>query len=175
MGAPRRFAEWMLRLVLRATPELCREWASAMLRELDFIEGEWAALFWSLGSVAAVLRHAGRNWRAWLPQLGRTKEERVNSTGKKAIGVASGVVAALALAACAFALLRIVDLLFPGLHIANTEWTHWLAMIWIPEAIFIAAGVYLWRRRGPMAAGILLVAVAVGLHFVIHIASMHHY
>jgi len=95
----------------------------------------------------------------------------MNTNGKKALGVASGVIGALALAGSAFALLRLVDLIFPVLHIARTEWTHWLAAIFLPEAVFLVAAIYLWRKRGPVAAGILLVAVAIGLHFAIHVAG----
>jgi hypothetical protein len=175
MGAPRRVGAAVLKAVLRMAPRSSREWAGAMLRELDFVRGDWAALLWALGGVGAVLRHAGRNWREWLGKNRNGEEERVKSMGKRAIGVAAGVIGALALTGCAFGLLRIMDLVFPALHIANTEWTHWLAMIWIPEAIFIAAGILLWRKRGPVAAGILLTACAIGLHFVIHIVSMRHF
>lgn len=172
MGAPRKLAQSLLRLALRLSPDSSREWAGAMLRELDFIDGEWAALWWAVGSVTAVLRHAGRNWQQWLLQFKTNEEGRVNSTGKKAIGVVSGAVSALALAGCAFALLRIVDWMFPGLSIARTEWTHWLTMIVIPEIIFIGAGILLWRKRGPIAAGILLVACAIGVHVLAH--TVHH-
>lgn len=95
----------------------------------------------------------------------------MNSKTKTAVGVASGAISAVMLAGCAFALLRITDLLFPGLNIARTEWTHWLAAIFLPESIFVVAAIVLWRRRGPVAAGILLTAIALGLHFVIHVAA----
>jgi hypothetical protein len=65
MGAPRRFVGALLRAVLRLAPIESRDWALAMLRELDFIEGEWAALFWGLGSSMAILRHAASGWRGW--------------------------------------------------------------------------------------------------------------
>jgi hypothetical protein len=177
MGAPRRLAAALLRAVLRLAPAVSREWAGAILRELDFVPGEWSALWWALGSVAAVVLHAGRNWRRWFDQFeskgAKAKGEgRMNSTGKKAIGVVSGVVSALMLVGCAFALLRITDMLFPGLGIAQTEWTHWLSVIVIPECVFLGAAILLWRKRGPIAAGILLVAFAIGLHVVVHIA--HH-
>jgi hypothetical protein len=173
MGAPRRVARTLLALALRMAPEVSREWARAMLSELEFIDGEWAALWWAIGGTAAVLRHAARNWQEWMGSA-RNKEERMNSTGKKAIGVAAGALGALALAGCAFALLRIADLLFPGLDIARTEWTHWLSVIVIPEAVFLTSGILLWRKRGPVAAGILMVGFALGLHVAIHVASAHH-
>ena len=171
MGAQRRLAAALLRAMLRVTPPHAREWASAMLRELDFIPGEWSALFWALGSAAAILRHAGAEWRHWFEQLISNPEEQMNPKGKKAIGVASGALSALGLAGCAFALLRLAAMLFPSLGIAHSEWTHWLTAIIIPEAIFITAAVLLWRKRGPIAAGILVVAVAIGLHVLIHVAS----
>jgi hypothetical protein len=171
MGAPRRLAALLLRAALRLSPPTSREWASAMLREIDFVPGDWAALLWALGSAAAILRHAGRNWRQWFTQPRLNGEKPMNSTGKKTIGVVSGAVAAIMVVACAFALLRITDLLFPGLGIARTEWTHWLSIIVIPEAIFIAAAIALWRKKGPIAAGILLVAVAIGLHVIVHMAG----
>ena len=46
MSRLRGFAVWLLNAVLRHAPEHCQQWASAMLRELDFIEGDWAALFY---------------------------------------------------------------------------------------------------------------------------------
>ena len=171
MGAQRRLAAALLRAMLRITPPHAREWASAMLRELDYIPGEWSALFWALGSAAAILRHAGSEWRQWLEQLISNPEARMNPKGRKAIGVASGALSALALAGCAFGLLRLFAILFPSLGIARAEWTHWLTAIVIPEAIFITAAILLWRKRGPIAAGILLVAVAIGLHVLIHVAS----
>jgi hypothetical protein len=95
----------------------------------------------------------------------------MNSKGKKAVGIASGAISALMLVGCAFALLRITDLVFPRLGIAHIEWTHWFSVIVIPEVIFLAAAIGLWRKKGPIAAGILLVAVAIGLHFVVHVAT----
>ncbi len=171
MGAPRKLAAALLRLTLRLSPRTSRDWAGAMLRELDFVPGEWAALFWALGGAVAIVRHAGAGCGRFLARFIFQWEEGMNSRGKKTIGVASGALSALALAGCAFALLRLVDIVFPALNIARTEWTHWLTAILIPEAIFIAAAIVLWRKKGPVAAGILLVAVAIGLHFVVHIAT----
>jgi hypothetical protein len=171
MGAPRRLAAALLRFMLRLAPQHSREWALAMLGELDSVPGEWTAFLWALGGAAAILRHAGCGWRNWITQIKSHREERMNSTGKKAIGLASGAVSALLLVLCAFGLLRLVDLLFPSLGIANTEWTHVVGIIVIPEAILIAAVVMLWRKRAPIAVGILLTAVTIGLHAVIHVAS----
>ena len=169
MGAPRTLAASLLRAVARLAPDESRDWANAMLRELDFIDGDWAALFWALGSTAAILRHAASLWRLWLK--GKTKEEaRMNSTGKKALGVGLGMLSALMLVGCAFAVLRILSLLFPGLGLDHSGWAYWLAVLAIPETIFVGATVLLWRRKGPIAAGILATGLVMGLHVAVHFA-----
>lgn len=169
MGATRRLAEKLLSAVLRHAPDDSRDWASAMLRELDFIEGDWAALLWALGSTTAIFRRVVGDWRARLEKCKANEEERMNKTGNKAMGVGLGVVSALMLVGCAFALLRITAYLYPALGLDHAEWTHWLAVIVVPEAIFIAAAIALWRKKGPVAAGILVTAIAVALHVVIHV------
>lgn len=166
MGAPRKLAAALLRGVLRLAPLESRDWALAMLRELDFIKGEWAALFWALGSAAAILRHAASAWREWLKR--KTKEEAgMSSTGKKVLGVGLGMLSALALVGCALAGLRIISILFPGLE--HSPWAYWLAMLAIPETIFVAATVMLWRKRGPVAAGILAMVLVVAMHVAVHL------
>ena len=165
--APRRLAEAVLRAALRLAPRQSREWASAMQRELDFIHGDWAALFWALGSAGAVLRHAASVLLMSLKN--RSKEERrMNSTGKKALGVGLGIFSALMLAGCAFAVLRIAIILFPSLQHSST--VYWMSVVVIPELILVAATILLWRRRGPVAAGILATALVMGLHLAVHFA-----
>jgi len=171
MISPRKIARALLEGAVRMAPPHTAEWAQAMLSELDYVEGEWSALIWALGSAAAVVRRSARDWRGWFRQSESNGRQPMNANGKKAIGIVSGALSALALAGCAFALLRLVDRLFPALGIARTEWTHWFGAIVIPEAIFIVAAVLLWRRRGPIAAGILLVAVAIALHVLVHVAA----
>ena len=43
--------------VRRASPTV-REWGAAMLREMDFVESDWAALLWALGSVPVLFKHS---------------------------------------------------------------------------------------------------------------------
>ncbi|MGA2650660.1 MAG: hypothetical protein ABSF28_09060 [Terracidiphilus sp.] len=165
MGAPRTLATALLRYAIRVAPEASGEWAAAMLRELDFVEGDWAALIWALGSTTVILRDAASACRERLK--GKTKEEvGMNNTGKKALGVGLGLFSALALVGCAFATLRISGLLFPGLE--HSPWAYWLAVMIIPEAIFIIATIALWRKRGPVAAGILATGLMMALHVAVH-------
>lgn len=166
MGAPRKLGAALLRAVMRLAPVESRDWALAMLRELDFIDGEWAALFWALGSAAAILRHAASAWREWLKR--RTKEEMaMSNTGKKVLGVGLGILSALALVGCALAGLRIIGVLFPGLE--HSPWVYWLAVLAIPETIFVTATVVLWRKRGPVAGGILAMVLVVAMHVAVHL------
>jgi hypothetical protein len=166
MGAPRKLAAALLRGVLRLAPVESRDWALAMLRELDFIEGEWPALFWALSGAAAILRHAASAWRKWLKR--KTGEETgMNDTGKKVLGVGLGILSALALVGCALAGLRMISILFPGLE--HSLWVYWLAVLAIPETIFVAATVMLWRKRGPVAAGILAMVLVVAMHVAVHL------
>lgn len=166
MGAPRKLAGALLKGVLRLAPHASRKWAAAMLHELEFIQGDWAALFWALGSRAAILRHAASSWRKWFRNKSN-KEANMNNTGKKALGVGLGMFSALALVGCALAVLRIVGALFPALD--HSPWAYWLAVMAIPEAIFVAATVMLWRKRGPVAAGILATALVMALHVAVHL------
>lgn len=94
----------------------------------------------------------------------------MNGTGKKALGVGMGALSALMLIGCAFAVLRIADILFPSLGIRHMEWTHWLGVLIIPEAIFITAAVLLWKKKGPVAVGILTFGLAMALHVAVHFA-----
>jgi hypothetical protein len=165
MAAPRKLAGALLRAVLRLAPEESQDWALAMLRELDFIEGEWASLFWALGSTTAILRHAASGWRARFK--GTAKERRMNNTGKKGLGIGLGILSAVALVGSGLAALRIAGILFPGLE--HSPWAYWLAVMAVPEAIFVAATVMLWRKRGPVAAGILAMSLVVAMHVAVHL------
>jgi hypothetical protein len=172
MGAPRKLAATLLRWVVRLVPVESQDWALAMLRELDFIEGDWAALFWAMGSTAAILRHAASVGWAWLKNKSNlknksSKEAAMNTTGRKILGVGLGMLSALALVGCAFGMLRILGTMFPWLE--HSHWAYWLAVLAIPEAIFVAATVMLWRKKGPVAAGILATGLVMALHVAVHL------
>jgi hypothetical protein len=169
MGAPRRLAQRLLEALVKLAPLASREWAQAMLGELDFIRGDWAALYWALGSATAICRHIARDWRSWLKQKAAKEDVLMNNAGKKAIGVGMGALSALMLVGCALGILRITDLLFPGLGLAH-GWNRWLAVLVVPELIFIVAAVALWRKKGPVAAGILTIGLLMGIHVAVHLA-----
>jgi hypothetical protein len=106
-----------------------------MLRELDFVESDWAALFWALGGAASIFRHSvPRGLRAWLEKRRDQSQESVNETiGKKAAGVTAGIVIVLAVTSLAFVLVRQLFYAFPAWDLGSMPW--WVAMIVIPEII----------------------------------------
>lgn len=169
MGAGRTIATKLLGAVVRLVPNESRDWAEGALRELDFIKGDWAALFWALGSVTAILRHAMSAWSAWLHKK-ENKEAGMSNIGKKAGVVGLGVLSAVALLGCLAAGLRMVSILFPGSGLDHSSWGTWLAVMAIPETVFVAATVLLWRKKGPVAAGVLALGLAVALHVGVHLA-----
>jgi hypothetical protein len=165
MTAARRFATRLLLAVARHVCAESREWAEAMLRELDFIESDWEALLWALGSARAMCRHVGRERQS------RHEEARVNEIGKKAVGMAEGVGMAVALLLLALGVMWMGFRYFPSWGLEQAEWKHVLLMIVIPETIFVAAIIGLWRRRRPMAVGILLSAAVLATHVIVHLAT----
>jgi hypothetical protein len=56
MAAPRKLALKISHAVVRFAARGAQDWAKATLRELDFIENDWTALLWSLGSARILLK-----------------------------------------------------------------------------------------------------------------------
>jgi hypothetical protein len=185
MGAPRTFAARLLRAMLSLTPRERRAWVEAMLRELDFIgldqtNGDWAALFWALGCTDAIFRECVRGWGTWLLKqcaslLGiRPIEEgdRMNSTGKKTLGVLTGIGLALGLGVAAYLLRNVIADMLLALGVPRTMWSHILSVILPTELIVVGSAILLWRRqRAAVAIGLLVPAVLMGAHVVIFLAS----
>src|SRR5260370_25872989 len=156
MSTVRRLASKLLRIVIRHSSDESQDWANAMLRELDFIESDWAALLWALGSTTAIFRHClPRGLKAWFGKL-FVQQGELKNIGKQAAGVGSGAVIAVGiLAVSAFGLVRLSLFLFPTWDVGRVPWAQWLAVIAIPETIFIVAALALWRRRRTKAAGVV--------------------
>lgn len=165
MSLPRRWATRLLHFTRDHSSDNSREWAEAMLRELDFIESDWAALFWALGSATAIFRQGG-----FVNGL-RDKEGRVNQSGKNAIGVVSGIGIGLAVAAAVIALRMMWYQYFPDPQAGVVPWRLLLLVFALPEVIFAATAIALWQKRRPMAVGVLLMAVGAAVHLAIHFAS----
>ena len=53
----RKFAMKVLNAAARHAAPGTRDWVNAMSREMDFIENDWAALWWALGSTRILFKH----------------------------------------------------------------------------------------------------------------------
>ena len=142
-----------------------------MLRELDFVESDWAALRWALGGSTALLRHsASHRGSSWLTRVLGPEGESV-SARKKALGAMLGVGlagATLALGVCGLWRRHLVVLL------PQAEWARaTIAVIAGLEVVYLRGAIALWRRRRPVAVGILLAAVALTVHVAIHTQASH--
>jgi hypothetical protein len=54
---------WIAENVLTYASPGCVEWAEALEAEIDVIGGDWAALWWALGSLRVLLVYRERPWR----------------------------------------------------------------------------------------------------------------
>jgi hypothetical protein len=171
MSAIRGLAHWIMQRALRCSRAENDEWAQAMLHEMDFIESDWAALWWALGCTTAIWRQAARaaSRRLWIHR--RTKEAGMNENGNKAVDFLSGVGLALGVAAVALGVLFVMFSYFPFMQDHHVgQWFHYGIGIFIPEMVFIVSTIALWRKRRPMAVGILLVAAGSWVHLAVHFA-----
>lgn len=55
---PRRVAAFILQSAISIAPRDTLDWGHAMLAELRHVQGNWAALLWSLGSAGVLAKHA---------------------------------------------------------------------------------------------------------------------
>jgi hypothetical protein len=171
MSVARRLAYRLLNSVVRHASPDSQDWASAMLRELDFVESDWGALLWALGSATALFRHSvPRQLRAWLEKhFGTAQGEMLKNIRKMTAEMLWGVViASVVLTLSLIGVLRAAPVLFPEWHVGHARHVEWLAIVGIPEAVFMTTTVVLWRKKRSMAAGILLAAMMLMTHAIIH-------
>jgi putative effector of murein hydrolase LrgA (UPF0299 family) len=156
MSAVRSLASRLLNALVRRSAPESRSWGLAMLREMDFVEGDWSALCWALGSSMAL-------WRRALSRKARS----VKSLTRSALAVLAGL-------AVAGAVLTVCILVLSGLIHAS-----WFAhadgrlaerLLWIvvPEAVYVVSAAALWRRRTSVALGILTAGVMLMTHAIVH-------
>jgi hypothetical protein len=184
-SSPRTWAEKLLRTLLHFASVERRAWVEAMLRELDFIgldqkRGDWAALFWALGCTGAIFRECLRGWGTFLWKqcanlLGiQSTEEgnKMNSTGKKTLGVLTGIGLALGLGIVVFLFKNVIADMLVAVGIPRTMWGHILSTILPVELIVVTAAIWLWRKhRAPVAIGLLVPAVGMAAHVAFFLAS----
>jgi hypothetical protein len=172
MSFARRFAERVLRAILRRAPDDSRDWANAVLRELDFIESDWTALLWAIGGAFAMIRYSLPRWlKRRLGDSRHGKTLTIVNIHKKAAGVATEGGMAAVVALCATGLVQLVLHRFPGWD-SPISW--WLGIVIVPEIIFMIGAIALWRKQKPVAVGLLLLGITLVTHFAIHAASVRN-
>jgi hypothetical protein len=173
MSAIRRLAQSILRAAVRRSAVESEEWALAMLAEMEFIDSDWAALWWAMGCCTAICRQSGHCILKRFRKQAAHKEAGMNDGGKKALGFVSGIGLALGVTAVALGLLFGAFSLFPSIEAHQMgQWFHLGIGVIIPETIFIVTTILLWRKRRPMAIGILLFAAATWVHLAIHFTHL---
>ena len=95
----------------------------------------------------------------------------MNSTGKKTLGVLSGVGIALALGVGAFFLSHPLSKMLASVGVPRTMWSHLLTVLLPTELLLVAAAIWLWRRRTPMAVGILVTCAVMAIHVAVTLAT----
>src|SRR6516164_2793093 len=94
MSMTRRLASRVLTIVIQQSSGEGQLWGNAMLRELDFIERDWAALFWAFGSTAALCRHSVTSRLRTLGDRKFNETFQIKRIAKKTTGIVAGVIVA---------------------------------------------------------------------------------
>ena len=170
MSITRRVASRVLTIVIRQSSGEGQLWGIAMLRELDFIQGDWAALFWAFGSTAALCRHSVRSRLRTLGDWHFNETFQIKRIAKKTTGIVSGVVVAgTVLAFCVGILIGLIR--FASLQQADGRLADRLLIVVIPETLYLVGIITLWRRQKSVALGILLAGMILVTHAIIHFAT----
>ena len=140
-----------------------------MLREMDFVEGDWSALRWALGSATALCRHSvSQQLRTWF-ERSRTEPLSLRGVARKGPALLSGIAAAGAvLAVCLLAFSSLVNA--TRLDAAHEKLADRMLFVVIPEAVYAVSVAMLWRHRKSVALGILTAGVILITHAIIHFA-----
>ena len=168
MSLIRRAASRWLCAVIWRLPAQTQEWGQAMLRENDFVEGDWPALRWALGCMAALCRYSIS------VELQALHRECRELSLKR---VAAGMVPLLSGAATALIFLSICVAAFSAvLHAswfdpAQQKLADRLLIVAVPETAYLFGILALWRRRKTFAVGLLASGVLLMVHAIMHFAS----
>src|SRR5262249_46451209 len=133
-------------------------WGQAMLRELDVIESDRAALSWALGAAAALFRYSVR--RALIPMI------------KQGGGMASGLcLGGAVFLISAGGLLRVVSVVWPVWPLRSIVSAELLTAIVIPEILCVTGTVALWRSKRLISIGVMLSGITLMFHFAMHVLT----
>ena len=142
-----------------------------MLREMECITKDWAALRWAFGSTWAIFGYSME--RAWRDARSDDSNEGLLKTVGKAAGALALAVAFCigVLAVCIVSLTHVSVFLVPEWHLAHMRWVQSMGVLGLPEIIFAIVAAMLWRKRKIVSAGILACAVTLATHFLVYVSA----
>jgi hypothetical protein len=151
----RTIATQLLVGMVRRTSGEGRAWGEAMLREMDFVD-DGSAMRWALGSASALCR--------------RSMVQMLRRFVPKMPAMITGMAAAsLVLAACILVLSWLLRATW--FDPALAKFADRVLFVVVPEALYVAAAIALWRRRRGVALGILAAAAVLIAHAVVHFVT----
>ncbi len=170
MSFIRGVAQRVLHVVVRVAPPRSRSWGEAMIREMDYVVDDWAALLWALGSTVALCRHS-------LIEHLRNRRDRPAREVLAQQRPAHLIASVLLGVAAAAMVLTISMLILTTLQ--RTSWfeptqprrVQLLFAVVIPDAVCLLGAVALWRSQSRLASGILAAVAALGAHSIIYFVA----
>jgi hypothetical protein len=168
MSISRRTASRLLHFIVRHSPEPSRSWAGAMLREMDFMDDDWAALVWALGSATAICRLSLiQRLKGW--QHGAGRAARPTRT-RRILTALSGMTAAVViLGTCAMTLAALTRASWfePG----QEKLAGQLLVVAIPATVYLLGGVMLMARKRRVVSGILAAGATLVAHSLLYLTT----
>ena len=169
MASIRGAARRVLHFVVRLAPPRSRSWGEAMIREMDCVDDDAAALLWALGSTLALCRCSAieylRNWRER-----SAREELLRRPVSRIVSVLFGLAAAmtvLTISISVLATIRRASWFDPG----QARLAQLLFAVVVPDALCLLGAVALWRPKRQLSSGTVAACAALGAHSIIYFVA----
>jgi hypothetical protein len=123
-----------------------------MLGELDYVEDDWSAFFWALGSIGVLLRFStiqlllNPKWR---------DKSMIRHTGQVLLGAAVAGIVCIAGSLLCMTLLKVA-----GLQLSEVRIPQRLIFIFLLEVAYGVIATAQWRRRKFVSVGVSLAGLA---------------
>lgn len=170
MSPIRGVARRVLQFVVRLAPPRTRSWGEAMIGEMDYIDDDWTALLWALGSTLALCRcslieHL-RNLRN-LPADEMSAQRKPTPLIKSILSGVGVAVVVLMISMLALTTLQRTSWVEPS----QARFVQLLFAVVIPDGLCLLAALALWRSQRRLASVILAAGAALGAHSIIYFVA----
>jgi hypothetical protein len=170
MSSTRGVARRVLHFVVRLAPPRTRSWGEAMIGEMDYIDDDWTALLWALGSTLALCRcslieHL-RNLRN-LPADEMSAQRKPTPLIKSILSGVGVAVVVLMISMLALTTLQRTSWVEPS----QARFVRLFFAVVIPDGLCLLAALALWRSQRRLASGILAAGAALGAHSIIYFVA----